>query len=146
MPPLVIAERQASNALLSIEDVPHLRDVNWLGKEVGTVEGVVFSTTTYYKQPAFLLKDRVSGGKVTCIIPAAKVDAIGEHLWKEVWRDQRYIVSGTVKRKQNGSISTIMVDEIVPVNVSPISLDLISDDNFTGGQSPGEYLKEFWGE
>ena len=154
-PPLVIAERQASNALLSIgknsavtvEAVPHLRDVNWLGNELGTVEGVVFSTTTYYKQPAFTLIDRVSGGKVTCIIPADKVDAIGEeHSWKEVWDDQRYIVSGKIKRKRDGSILTIMVDEIVPVNVSPVSIDLISDDNFTGGQSPAEYLKEFWGE
>ena len=154
-PPIVIAERQARKALLSIVrnstvtvvSAPDLNDVNCLGKELGTVEGVVFKATTYYRQPAFLMKDRVSGKQVTCIIPADKVDEIGEeHLWKEVWNDQRCIVSGAIKRKQDGSISTIMVDEIVPVNVSPIRIDSIADDNFTGGQSPGEYLRAFWSE
>ena len=154
-PPLTISERQARNALLEIAKItpdikgnlPHLSSVVLPARELGTVEGMVTSTSTYYNQPAIVLKDRVSGKPVTCIIPMDRSDEIGgKHLWNEVWNEQRYTVSGEIKRKQDGSMSTVMVDEIARVEVSKINIDLISDHNFTGGQSPSEYLKEFWDE
>lgn len=117
------------------------------GTELGSIEGDVVEAITHYGKPAVRIRHRASEQEITCVIPSNREGEIGKkHSWNEVWKGQRYIVTGEIKRKANGDIAQLLVDDIHSVQVEGVDLARIADSNLTGGKSPAEYLDDLWGE
>ena len=127
---------------INIED-----SIVFQGIELGSIEGKIVDAITHYGKPAVRILHQISQQEIMCLIPQKLENKIGEnHSWNEIWEKRRYIVTGKIKRKSNGDIAQLYVDEIHAVEVNEVDLDKIADPDFTGGKSTVEYLDELWGE
>lgn len=146
--PLVIVERRARAALERIglraaEAV--LLEPDYSGEELGAVEGNVLEATTHYGKPALRIRDRLSRQKVLCVFEPSVADDIGgEYRWQEVWRGQRVVISGRLKRARNGLVTFVSAEQIRKIAPPELRPGDLVDRNFTGGRGAREYLDEMW--
>jgi len=62
---------------------------------------------------------------------------------KDIWQHRRVIVRGVIRYDKSGTISSINDAEIDLITPKEVSLDEITDREFTQGMSPHEYLDKF---
>lgn len=145
--PVSVNATVAKKVLEEMSGIEGEGSIAFQGTELGSIEGDVVEAITHYGKPAVRIRHRASEQEITCVIPSDREDEIGKkHSWNEVWEGQRYIVTGEIKRKANGDIAQLLVDDIHSVEVDEVELDRIADPDFTGGKSPVEYFDDLWGE
>ena len=115
-------------------------------KEYGSVEGRAVGLTAHYTKPALVIRERLSGRDVKCVLVNADAETIGaEHQWNEVWGNRRIIVSGICHYEKSGNLSLVDVEEITQIKVRDVPVSDLRDPTFSDGLSPQEHLDRLWG-
>jgi hypothetical protein len=147
--PIILDHRAARKAqifldLKAAEEAAQIEDLS--RKEYGSVEGQATGLTTHYAKPALLIRERLSGREIKCVLPAADAAAIGaQHQWNEVWGNQRVIVTGVCHYEKSGNLVRVDALDISGVKNRDVPLSEIRDPNFSAGLSPQEHLDLMWG-
>jgi hypothetical protein len=149
-PPLIIEERMALAATsvldaASVDEAPPSRDLT--RTEVGSVEGYLVETATFYGRPAVRIRERITGVEVICILSDDLAERIGpEHNWREIWQSRRVLISGEISYRQDGSVARIRAHDMATIDARQLDYADIADPNFSGGLSPPDYLRAIWEE
>lgn len=118
---------------------------DWTHTEYGSREGNIFGLIRYYGVPAVVIRDRLSGDKITCVFQPDTAKQLGpEHRWEEAWNGLRVLVRGALHYDAEGKLRKIDAESIDTINPPPVSLNEIGDANLLVGKSVGEHLDEFW--
>ena len=147
--PVVLDARLARKAnvfldLKAAEEASKLEDLS--RKEHGSIEGQAIGLSTHYAKPALVIRERLSGREVKCVLPASQADEIGaQHQWKDVWGNQRVVVTGVCHFDKTGDLVRIEADSVVKVGGRDVPLSEFQDANFSDGLSPQEHLDLLWG-
>ena len=147
--PIVLDHRASRKAhifldLKAAEEAAQVEDLS--RKEFGSVEGQATGLTTHYSKPALVIRERLSGRDVKCVLPTANADAIGaQHQWSEVWSNQRVIVSGVCHYEKTGNLIRVDAQEIIRVAARDVPIADLRDPNFSDGLTPQEHLDRLWG-
>ena len=142
-PVIMIVPRLANRGLATLvraEAEIAAREPDLSRSEFGSVEGNVADATTYRRQPALRLRERISGSEVLCVLSDELAKKAGAHKWQEVWEGARVIVWGEVQFNRKGTIISIRADDIIEVAPRDLTYADIADPNFTAGLEPVEYL------
>lgn len=108
----------------------------------GSLEGIIISVGKYYKSPSFTLRARLSGLGIKCVVQDELANSIGAELsFEEVWANQRVMVEGIISYNVEGEAANIDVRNIIKIKARDISLERITDPDFTGGLSSYQYLE-----
>ncbi|MFC4353171.1 hypothetical protein ACFOW6_16600 [Fodinicurvata halophila] len=123
------------------------QDIDGERTEMGTAEGEVIGLTKYYSSPALIVRERISGTKVYCVLSEDLAEKIGpEHSWLEAWQDLTHRFSGELVYGKDGFLKRIIVSHHEQVDWKDISLSQLKDVNVIENKSIQEHLDEFWGE
>ena len=137
----------AKEVLEEMSGIESESSIAFQGTELGSVEGDLVEAIAHYGKPAVRIRGRVSEQEIPCVLPSNREDEIGKkHPWNDLREGQRYVVTGEIKRKANGDIACLLVDNIHAVEVEVVDLDRIADPDFTVGKSPVEYIDDLWGD
>lgn len=143
-PLVTIVEKSARAGLVTLEQADLARvaaQTDLTRTEYGSVEGDIVKTETYFRRPAIVIRERVGGKDVSCVLSDELAKTVGpQHSWSEVWGSQRVIISGEIFYDKYGDISRISVDEIIPVKPQPMTFSEIGDSNITNGLAIPDYL------
>jgi hypothetical protein len=152
--PLVIVTesraRTAISALARTDEheetrIPELESEDLSRLEIGSLEGDVIGLTTYYGRPAILLRERLSGRDLPCVLSTTLAEQIGhEHDWAEVWTNRRVQMSGELAFDRRGHVRRINAISITSIDSRPLTYSDIADPNFTNGLSIEAYLRQLW--
>lgn len=124
---VVIRER------ISVEDLTRI--------EQGAVEGHIVAATTHYGRPALILKERLSGDRVTCVLTNDLADRLGfNSRLNDVWQGRRVSVSGVVAFGADGGITKIEADDLEHIKEDMVDLNEIRALGLAGGLRPRDYL------
>lgn len=149
-PPLIINHRLASHATryldrLATERAAKVDDLT--RTEHGSLEGNVISLTTHYGKPAFMLRTRLSGEEVKCVLTDNAAEEIGgERNWREVWKADRLLVTGAIWFDQQGKVVRINADYVTPIRPRSLSAKEIQTYEFGDTLNPSAYISGMWGE
>lgn len=134
-PPKTIVHGTAKVALLTIEKSRiqnQLEKPDWTRTEFGAVEGEIIAATSHYSKPAIIIRERLSGDKIHCILSDELASIVGpSHKWQEAWEQRRFTINGELHYNEAGNltkINALSLDEIQfhNVNLNKIrKLDLI---------------------
>lgn len=148
--PILILPQEAQYGALTVEKAlldEKLAAPNLTRTEYGSVEGEIVAATRYYSHPALLLRERLTGDRINCVLSDDAANQIGpEHSWMDVWAGQRVLVGGALHYSAEGRITKIDADLVERVAELHIDLNEIRALNLTGGLSPIEYLKLIRGD
>lgn len=145
-PAIVLSHRIAKEGLLRVEkrkiDIEASKE-DFTHQAHGSVEGVIVSTQMYYNKPSVMIKERISGENIHCVMDQALSDTIGEeHNWSEVWQSKRVLVEGLISYDAAGRPKRVNASNITLVKTKKISLADIYDEDFTNGLPVGEYQEK----
>ena len=149
-PPLIINHRLASQATryldrLATERAAKIDDLT--RTEHGSVEGNVISLTTHYGKPAFMLRTRLAGEEVKCVLTDEAAEAIGgERKWREVWKANRVLVTGAIWFDEEGRVVRVNADYVTPIKSRPVSVQEIQSYGFGDTLKPYAYISGMWDE
>ncbi len=144
-PPIVLVERTARAALLSLEmnDASN-RAPDLSGQEFGSVEAHVIEAGTFRGHPALRLRDRVSGDRFTCVLNSELAKLAGDNRWSDIWTDQRVLAGGKIKRGMDGRIVHINADSLEVIKPRRANLALLIDAGVAGPVPPSRHFNEMW--
>lgn len=109
----------------------------------GSMEGKILNVGSHYNTPCFTLRPRLGGNDVRCLVKGDLVDSIGAaHSLEEIWKNQRVMIEGVIAYNAAGDPVNIDVEDIRRVVPKDVDLNNVTDPNFTGGLSAGEYLEK----
>ena len=115
--------------------------------EYGSVEGEVVGLTSYYDARALVLRERLSGERITCVLSADLAAKIGpEHRWLEAWGGRRYLIGGSLQYGPEGMLKRIDAVTFDEVPAADVALTDIRGADILGGDTVKEHLKRFWGD
>jgi hypothetical protein len=116
--------------------------------EYGGIEGYITDITTYYRKPAFVVRERISNRDITCVVMSQNTEtALGGHQWREAWTDQRVFVSGKIYYNAKGHILKVDAETLDPVQPKDVDLaDLQQGAPGPDQPSPREFLEQSWGD
>jgi hypothetical protein len=146
-PPIVIGQQNALVAedALKKQDLPTPRGL--ARTELGSIDGQVIQTTTYYGHPSVRIRERITSAEVLCVFSDVLAERVGvERNWRDVWRERRVLATGEVLYRADGAIVRVQATDIVAVEAPQLDYADIADPNFTGGLSPSEYVDALWEE
>lgn len=148
--PIILDHRTARRAqnFLDIQAAQEAALVEDLSrKEYGSVEGQAIGLTTHYRKPALVIRERLSGRELKCVLPAASATSIGsQHQWNEVWTNQRIVVSGLCHYDTFGNLTLIDAEDISRLNFRDVSVRDVLDPGFSDGLTPQQHLDKLWGD
>lgn len=149
-PPIILDHRSARRAqayldLKAAEEAALIDDLS--RREFGSIEGQAVGLTTHYRKPAIVIRERLSGRDVKCVLPPTSADAIGsQHQWSEVWGNQRIVVTGLCHYDKVGNLILIEAEEISRLRARDVSISDVRDPDFSAGLSSQQHLDMFWGD
>jgi predicted nucleic acid-binding protein len=123
--PLIINHRLAFQATryldkLATERAAEVEDLT--RTEHGSLEGNVISLTTHYGKPAFMLRTRLAGEEVKCVLTDDAAEAVGdERNWREVWKADRVLVTGAIWFDEHGKVVKVNADYVTPIKSRSLS-------------------------
>lgn len=132
----------ARKALSTLEKVDGFEEISVPSHTAfGETEGTLLGAGSYYGKPALWM--RVNGYDVVrCIVGQDKLDELGdEATLKELWKNRRVQVVGTLSYAAGGILEQIAAEEMRLFPASAIELRDVLDPCFTGGMEPIEYLE-----
>lgn len=135
-PPTTVVHATAKIGALSIEKSRiqvEIEKVDWTRSEYGAVEGEIISTTSVHTKPAIIIKERLSGEKISCILSPELAEKVGPtHSWDETWDQRRFSISGELHFNADGKMTKINAVDLREIISSPVDLkELRSLDLFT---------------
>lgn len=141
---ILITRAEAMRATLNVDQViirERLRIEDWSRTEYGSVEGQIVAARTHYSKPALVLKERLSGARVTCLLAADLAERLGpdRHL-SDVWQGRRVLVSGALLYGEEGHLAKIEAEDLEEVREEAVDLNEIRALGLAGGLLPAEYL------
>lgn len=149
-PLTVIVERTARVGLLALVRAKvelEFLEPDLSRTEMGSVEGFVIDTTTYHRNPAIRITNRITGQAIMCVLADSLAERIGPlHSWSEVWTARRVLVVGQISYRKDGNIIRINATDIQDIEPQKLDYHTSTDPNFTGGLEPKEYLDMLWEE
>lgn len=149
-PPIVLDQRAARRTqgfldILKAKEAAEVEDLS--RKEYGTVEGQLDSLRPYNNKPAIMLKERLSGRIVPCVLSSDLAHSIGQqHQWIEVWSNRRVAVSGLCHYDKDGALKRIDAHEVERHVSRDVPISDIRDQNFSRGLTSQEHLRRGWGD
>lgn len=141
---IFITRPEAMRATLNVDQIiirERLRIEDFSRTEHGSVEGHILAATTYYSKPALVLKERLSGDRVTCVLAADLAERLGpnRHL-SDVWKGRRVLVSGALFYGDEGHLAKIEALALEEVREEAVDLNELRSLGLAGGLRPAEYL------
>jgi hypothetical protein len=131
-------ERQAAEAAAQVEDLTRT--------EHGSIEGRVVGITTHYKRPAFIVRSRLTGRDVKCVLTEAAAEKVGaQHNWQEAWNGQRVLVPGRLYYNAGGDLIKVDADDVQIFEAKNLSAKEFQDPTFSEGLTPKAHLRRLWG-
>ena len=149
-PPIVLDKRAALRTqnyldLKAAEEAAQIENLN--RKEHGSIEGNAIGLSTHYRKPALVIRERLSGKEVKCVLSPEIATSVGsQHQWNEVWGNQRIVVSGICHYDKGGDIALIEAHQITALKSRDVSITEIRDPNFSNGLTPQQHLDTLWDE
>jgi hypothetical protein len=130
------------------EDAKEAAEIEDLSrKEFGSIEGQLDSLRPYNNKPAIMLKERLSGRVVPCVLSRDLADSIGQlHRWNEVWSNRRVTVSGQCHYDKDGALRRIDAHDVERHIARDVNISEIRDPNFSSGVASKEHLRRQWGD
>lgn len=148
--PTIIVHSSAKVAALSIERSrieDQLEQPDWTRSEMGSVEGEVLSTTSIHTKPAIVIKERLSGQKINCILSDELAEKIGpNHSWDETWEQRRFLISGELHFGSEGALKKVDALSMVEIRPTPVDLDKLRDLEIGTGNTPNAMHERLWGD
>ena len=148
--PILIVPAVAQKASLSIDKASleeKLSTANLTRTEYGSLEGEILAAATYYGKPALIMKERLSGDRITCVLSEDLASEIGpEHSWDDIWSGRRVAVSGAIHYNAEGRSTKVDAVSLGNVNEELVDLNDIRAIDITGGISPAEFLNLIRGD
>ena len=115
-------------------------------KEIGSIEGTILRVDTHYNKPALYVVDRLSKREIWCVVPQELQNRIAESTsFNDVWENRRVKIRGVIHYDKDGNLNRVEAKEVVLKPFKKVPLSAITDEGFTGGLSPEEYLNRFRG-
>lgn len=129
----------AVEAILNTPERPPPRVKN----QMGSIEGEIVSVTTLDKdrKPAVTLRERKSGQEISCELSPELAKELGPHSFHEVWQHKRVTMRGLIKYGLRGNVRRLIATSASIITPRDVSIEEISDPDFTGGLDSAEYLK-----
>jgi len=148
LPAITVVHTTAKIAALSIEKSriqAQLEKPDWTRTEYGSVEGEIISTTSFHTKPALVIKERLSGDKINCILSDELARVAGpEHSWDETWDQKRFLVSGELHYNADGKISKINAIRLREITSTKVDLDAIRDLDLIDADAFDAAKKGLW--
>lgn len=124
-----------------------VRAENYERVEIGTAEVEVIGLTKYYNAPALVVRERLSGEKLYCVLSESLARLIGpERSWHEAWQGKMYRFSGEMVFSKDGKLKRINAFQHEDVVWKNVELSDLANVDITAGKAIQEHLDEFWGE
>jgi len=140
-PPIVITVVDATEIRVKHETLSSNEAFSKTKTQIGSIEGVLTDVTTHYGKPALKLVERKSGAPVRCLIPEELIGQFDSKAkFRDVWERQRVVVRGVIRYGDHGDIKEISASSIDSKQSREVSIEEITDRNFTNGLSVSEYL------
>lgn len=147
-PATTIVHATAKIAALSIEKSRiqvQLEKPDWTRTEYGAIEGEIISTTSFHTKPALVIKERLSGDKINCILSDELAQIAGpEHSWDETWDQKRFLVSGELHYNSDGKLLKINAIRLKEIVASSVDLDAIRDLELIEADAISTVQKGMW--
>lgn len=146
--PTTIVHATAKVAALSIERSrieTQLEKPDWTRSEYGAVEGEILSATSLWTKPAIIIKERLSGAKINCILSDELADEVGPtHSWDETWEQRRFAITGELHYNADGRLTKIDAIGLREITPSPVNLTELRDLKLIGTESPDDIHVRLW--
>lgn len=143
-----VALIETAGAIAAIENLNAVREYDPVHpyRELGSFEGHIQNVgEDGYGRPYIIIKNRITGKDVRCILSGAALRALEEEpVAKVVWRKRRVTAVGILKYRAVGKLSQAEVERLDfadPPEALPQVQDII-DKKFTHGLSSEEYLEK----
>lgn len=148
--PVLIAPQNAERGLIALEkaEIEDAEAEATLARtEYGSLEGSVCGLITFYGKPALLVKDRLRGGKLTCVLSDELAGQVGpEHKWSEAWgTGRRVLIGGAMHFDAAGYVKKIDADSLDEIDPPEVSTRDLRGLDLTGGRSNADHLASVWG-
>lgn len=147
-PPKTIVHSTAKVALLTIEKSriqSQLEKPDWTRVEYGAVEGEVISTTSHYSKPAIVIRERLSGDKIYCILSDELANEAGiTHNWQETWEQKRFSINGELHYSESGKLSKINATSLEEISFQDVDLKEIRQLDLIENKPPDEIHERLW--
>lgn len=125
----VIVHSNAKTALLTIKRnrvESQLEETDWTRSEFGSIEGELIAATTYHAEPAIVIKERLSGTKINCVLSETLASEVGPiHNWQETWEHKRLTISGELHYSDQGKLTKIDAESFSEITYEPVDLSKI---------------------
>ena len=142
--PIQIFPALAQVGVISLEKAlidEKLSSPNLCRTEFGSFEGDIIAATRHYQSPALIIRERLTGDRITCVLSPEVARQVGPaHSWTEIWAGRRVMVGGALHYNAEGQIAKADVDALTPVDERIVDLREIRDLDITGGLSPSDFL------
>jgi hypothetical protein len=134
----VVARKAAENTKAVL--TPAARPYTELGSVEGFFKGV---ERDGYGRPLLWIKQRLTGEDAKCIVTGDALKQIEEHEIRDVWRNRRVLVFGTIHYKGLGRITQIEATSVrfLRERGELPTIEDILDEDFTGGLRSEDYLE-----
>ncbi len=114
--------------------------------EYGSFEGEIVSAGMYHNNPSLVVRDRLTGEKVTCVFPPELSYRIGtKHNWHEVWAGHRVLVHGELHYTNEGVLRRSDAIDLEVIESKEVDLAIARKEDILEGLSPSEFSDRSWG-
>ncbi len=148
-PVISVVPQNAELAIAALDNVLEIvvASIDGTRTEYGSVEGEVCGLVRWYRKPALLFVERLSGSRVTCVLSPELAQELGpSHKWYEAWQGGRLLFGGTLYYGPNGLLRRVDADYIEERPYTDVSLSSLKDIDILQGNSVEEHLKGIWGQ
>lgn len=109
----------------------------------GSIEGPLVEVGTHYHRPAILIKDRITGDDIWCIVPDEfRKEIANKADFDDVWSERRVNVRGKIEYDNAGIISRVYAYQITRIHAREVRLEEIRDPSFTSGLGSSDYVSK----
>ncbi|MGN7161749.1 hypothetical protein [Sphingomonas sp. SAFR-052] len=143
-----IALIKPAGAVVAIKNLDAVRDEDPIHpyRELGSIEGHIQNVgEDGYGRPYIIIKNRITGKDVRCILSGSALQALEEEpVANVVWRKRRVTAIGVLRYRSIGKLSQADVERLDfadPLEALPQVRDIINKQ-FTRGLTSGDYLEK----
>lgn len=136
---LILTKQDAIKAFKAFEE-PVMEEIK-PRSQIGSVEGKIITVGKHYNQPAILLRERITGCDIWCLVSEEYEHQISEEAdFEDVWSGRRVRIRGKLEYDNTGSLSKVYAVDVSPISDRTIPLEAIQDNNFTNSLNINDYI------
>jgi len=145
----IIVHATAKTAALAIDEarIAVERDTPDLTRtEYGSFEGEILSAGMFHNSPSLVVRDRLTGEKVTCVFPSELSYRIGtQHNWHEVWAGRRILIHGELHYTSEGILRRADAFDLEVIEGRDVDLVAARKVDLLEGMTVSDFLDRGWG-